>query len=120
MRETITVSIPDMVLSGNSVAHWGKKIKPKKAAREEGYYAALASKLKHARYKEADVHMVFYHKVTRVRDGDNFLILMKHTLDGFADAEIVVNDKGFKHYPIQFKIDKENPRVEITIEEVKN
>ena len=118
MKHTLTVTIPDMVLSGNSVAHWGRKLKPKKAAREEAYIVALASPLKGAMFDKADVHVTFYHKVSRVRDGDNFLKLLKHTFDGFALAGVIKDDSGFRHHPIDFKIDRDHARVEIEISEV--
>lgn len=115
---TITIPIPDMALSGNSTTHWRRRLKPKRAARETAYLTALASPLKDAMFDKASVHTTFYHTTKRKRDGDNFQKLLKHTFDGFAIAGVIKDDSGFRHYPVEFKIDKINPRVEIVIEKI--
>lgn len=57
----------------------------------------------------------------RRKDKDNIAFAMKFILDGMIKAGIIENDgwneiSGFTHH---FKVDKENPRVEVKIKEVK-
>lgn len=118
MKHTITVPIPHKSLNPNDGAHWRTAQPHKKRARENGYLAALASPLKLAMLDKAEVHVVFYHKENRTRDGDNFQRMLKSTFDGIAHAGVIKDDSGFRHYPIEFKIDKDNPRCEITIGEI--
>lgn len=118
MNNTITVSIPDPALSPNSRTHWVVKSKAKAKARQQACLIAMASPMVNAKYKLASTHAVFFHKTNRRRDGDNHLAALKAVFDGFADAGIIGDDSGFAHYPVVFKIDKENPRVEITIKEI--
>ena len=118
MNHTLTVSIPDKTLSPNARSHWGAKATAKKNARGEAYIIGLASDLCNQMWEIASTHVVYYHTMNRRRDADNYLARLKSTFDGLADAGIIRNDSGFVHYPIVFKIDKENPRVEITIKHI--
>lgn len=120
MSKPITVSIPPKTLSPNARVHWGAKAAAKKKAKEEAYLVAIASPIAGKMWGMASTHVVYYHKTNRRRDADNFLSLLKATFDGIAQAGVVKDDSGFVHFPIRFEIDKENPRVEIKIEEMES
>ena len=118
MNNTLTVSIPDPCLNPNKKAHWAKEGKARKKSKEDAYFVCLGSQLAGMLWDTASTDIVYYHNCVRVRDGDNHLAMLKGVFDGFAAAFVVKNDSGFRHNPVQFKIDKENPRVEITIKPI--
>jgi Holliday junction resolvase RusA-like endonuclease len=66
------------------------------------------------------LYIVWYCKNGR-KDPDNLSFTKKFVLDGMQAAGIIVND-GFKQvrgFNESFEIDKENPRIEIEVEEIK-
>jgi Holliday junction resolvase RusA-like endonuclease len=63
------------------------------------------------------VHAEFFHKTKRRRDIDNAIGCLKATYDGLVDAGVVEDDTPefmVRDMP-GMNIDKEDPRVEITI-----
>ncbi|MDD4888669.1 MAG: hypothetical protein PHU85_01970 [Phycisphaerae bacterium] len=67
------------------------------------------------RWESANVHAVFYHRTKARRDPTNLSSSLKHVLDGIADAGVVVNDRVLSPPTVEDRIDRERPRVEITI-----
>lgn len=57
----------------------------------------------------------FLFETKRRRDTDNLLAWLKSTIDGIADAGIVEDDSQFTYPPVTWDIDKDCPRIEITI-----
>jgi hypothetical protein len=117
----ITVPIPSAALSPNARRLWHQKCGPVRDARLHAKLLAIdcMNRLKMwtpPRWERAEVQATFYYPTKRRRDADNSASCLKPTLDGFADAGIVANDSGFTHKPVVLLVDKENPRVEITIE----
>ena len=112
---TLTLPLPHPSLCPNSRGHWRKAFKHERALKNAAYIAACASPLKNARLKVAYTKATFYNKDKRTRDRDNFLGRLKYAFDGFAEAGVIENDSGFFHHPVEFRIDKENPRVEVRI-----
>jgi len=113
---TITMPLPHKNLSPNARVHWSTKHSHRKKQRHAASFVAYSSALSGAKLERARVQATFYHKDRRNRDGDNYLAMLKGAFDGIADAGVVANDSGFVHMPVRFEIDKDNPRVEITIE----
>ncbi len=118
----VTLPLPHRALSPNARVHWREKATATKA------YRALASTSgreqiigqanagRHEwRWKSATAQATFFHTQNRRRDRDNLLASLKAAFDGIADAGIVADDSGITHLPVQCKIDKDSPRVEITI-----
>jgi len=100
-----------------SKEHWAKYAEEKHNRTEEIAYLAK-SQIK-GKYQKVDLVFTWFCK-NKKRDKDNIIAGQKFVLDGLVAAGIIEND-GWKqvgnifHY---FKIDRENPRVEILIEEV--
>ena len=100
-----------------SKEHWAKYAEEKHNRTEEIAYLAK-SQIK-GKYQKVDLAFTWFCK-NKKRDKDNIIAGQKFVLDGLVAAGIIEND-GWKqvgnifHY---FKIDRENPRVEILIEEV--
>ena len=65
------------------------------------------------------VSPVFFHTTKRKRDRDNLSGSLKAARDGIADAMtkwgLVEDDTGFVPMPPKSQIDKDFPRVEITV-----
>ena len=113
---TITLPLPHKHLSPNARVHWSTKHSHRKKQRNIAGVIANSSELSRANLARAKVQATFYHTQRRNRDGDNYLAMLKGAFDGIADAGVVANDSGFVHMPVRFEIDKDNPRVDITIE----
>lgn len=75
--------------------------------------------LKDATFNKITLYITWYCK-NKKQDKDNIAVGLKFILDGMVHARIIENDgwkqvHGFSH---KFEVDKDNPRVEITIIEV--
>ena len=117
---TITIPIPHKALSPNARCHYMTKATKVKAARNCAYwFAAVDSSCQPQRWTNAISTVVWYTKTKRRPDADNALAMLKPTFDGLADAGVLANDRNLAHNPIRFEVDRENPRVEVTISEVK-
>jgi hypothetical protein len=71
-------------------------------------------------WEKVEMTAVFFHKTDRRRDGVNHNAMLKAAQDGIVEAGLVVDDDA-KHWttmPPVFRIDREFPRVEITIERI--
>lgn len=127
---TIEVALPDRCLSPNVKAHWAKEYAAKKTLREA---VVNTIRIKHpemvgARWDKAELQYSFFHDCERVRDDDNHRAMMKAARDAFGPetetrkgrinpgVHMVDDDTNISDAaPVLFGIDKENPRVRITI-----
>lgn len=114
---TITLPLPPKQLSPNARPHHMAKArvvnKYRMAARLfTSGQLAIGYKPRH---KTATCQITWYAKTKRFPDGDNALASCKAAIDGIADSGFIDNDSGLTHLPVIFHVDKENPRVEITI-----
>lgn len=71
------------------------------------------------KYEMIDVEMTWYCKNKR-RDKDNIMAGQKFIFDGLVEANVIKNDGWAQIGDVShlFKIDKDNPRVEIQLREV--
>ena len=127
---TIEVGLPDRCLSPNVKAHWAKEYAAKKTLREA---VVNTIRIKHphmvgAQWDQANIQYSFFHPVERTRDDDNHRAMMKAARDAFGPETVtskgkinpgvhMVNDDTniSDAAPVLFAIDKEHPRVRITI-----
>lgn len=114
---TIELPLPHKGLTPNRRAQGGQYYKLKKAAREAGYLCAFAAlKRRDApQWEQARALIVRYGPNRMHPDGDNVVASLKHYIDGIADCGIIRNDRGLKTDPPILEVDKDNPRIEITI-----
>lgn len=100
--------------------HWGRIARAVKAYRREAYLATVAARNTHVLtglpWRRAAVRATFFHRQHRRRDRDNLLASLKPAFDGLADAGIVADDSRLVHMPVEQRLDRQNPRVEITVE----
>lgn len=118
---TIELPLPDKVLSPNARGkHWAKKSHAVKMARMVAGGIARSAWQQQEPMEKATLQATFYHRTKAKRDDDNLNGSLKAYRDGIADAGVVRDDHDMKNLePIQL-IDKEKPRVEITVTEVVN
>lgn len=110
----IQLELPPKELSPNARPHFMAKARLTKKYRST---AAMLARLKRPEkpWETALVQTTWYFKTNRKRDRDNLLASMKAAFDGLADGGVVGDDAGFVHLPPVIEIDKERPRVVITI-----
>lgn len=130
-KHTITIGIPDAVLSPNARSHWAKVSAAKKSLRRKvvDVITIMHPKLVDKRWESATIQYHFYFPDRRRRDDDNFAARMKAARDALGQrsynknglvngvgAGVVADDCGFTQLPTIMGYDKDNPRVEIHIE----
>lgn len=120
---TFEIPIPHKTLSPNARAHWRTTSKHKKHSRTLSYLAAL----RHSFIvkepwpgKECIVEATWHGRTASClrMDDTNARGSLKAAEDGITDAGVWDNDKGVRWEPIKFAVDKNNPRVTITVKHV--
>lgn len=118
---TIVLPLPNAVLSPNcTIGSFGgrmMKASASKRYRRLACEAVEAEDVATAPWPVVGVKASFYHKNGRTRDQDNAMGSLKAAYDGIVDAGLVVNDDydHMKRESPVFSIDKEYPRVILTI-----
>jgi len=115
----IELPLPPKELSPNARTYFIKKNKFTQQYRCIAKVAANYAKGRGFKaWRKAETEIQWFTKTKKQPDPDNALATLKAGFDGIADAGIVTNDRGLSHRPIVFFVDKENPRVCITIREL--
>jgi len=118
---TIVLPLPARVLQPNcTIGSFGGRMM--KAAATKRYRrlareAIEAEQIETAPWQRVEVCAAFYFASRRRRDQDNAIGSLKAAYDGIVDSGLVPDDdyEHMKRMPPTFKIDKEHPRVELTI-----
>ncbi len=133
-KHIITIGIPPATLSPNARSHWAAVAQAKKALRRTvaGVVAVQHNDIMEAGWESATIQYHFFFGDARKRDDDNFAARMKSARDALgppsrnkhgeingAGVGVVADDCGFTQLPTVMDIDRENPRVEIHIEETR-
>jgi crossover junction endodeoxyribonuclease RusA len=114
----IILPLPPKELSPNARCHWKPLQEIKRRYRTGAFLRTLEvlGRSPKPMLNRATTTITFYHSTGRFRDADNALASLKAGLDGITDAGVMANDHGFRHNPIEFMKDRDNPRVEIIID----
>ena len=116
---TIVLPLPSKYLHPNKTPRTrkGHIIKARLTRERRALCKALATAqaLDSIPWEAATFQAHFFFETNRRRDADNLLAWCKSTVDGIADAGIITNDSNFTYPPVQSSIDKDCPRVEVTI-----
>ena len=113
---TITLPLPGKLLSPNARPHYMALYRAKDSYRKMAdRRATLALAGARPLWTTATIQATFYHAQRRGRDRDNLNASLKSTQDGLADAGLILNDKGVTNLPPIQLIDRDRPRVELTI-----
>ena len=116
---TIVLPLPDKYLHPNRtpITRKGHIIRGKRTKERRALCKALAAaqQIESAPWPAATLQAHFLFETKRKRDGDNLTAWIKSTVDGIADSGIVKDDSDFTHLPSTYGVDRECPRLEITI-----
>lgn len=118
---TIVLPLPARVLSPNCTIGTMRgrfmKAAATKKYRRIAREAVEAEGIESAPWEMVDIRVAFFHSTNRKRDQDNAIGSLKAAYDGIVDSGLVEDD-DYEHMrrmsPV-FSVDKENPRVELTI-----
>lgn len=112
---TISLPIPNAALWPNSRKHWRAKAKFTKDHRQAAHDATELKPEGYFFTEFSGYTLAFFYPDKRRRDDDNAQASCKAYRDGIADA-LGVDDNTLRLLEIPtFAIDRENPRVEITL-----
>lgn len=118
----IELPLPAKALSPNARVHWSALASAKKAARMDANIATQCacnnSGQEWDQLAKATMQATFYHATKANRDDDNLNASLKAYRDGIADSGLVANDRDITSLPPIQLIDKQNPRLVVTIREV--
>jgi len=117
----IVLPLPARVLSPNcpvgSIGGRFARASASKRYRRLSRDAVLAECIETAPWKKVAVQAAFYHRAKRRRDQDNAMASLKAAYDGIVDTGLVPDD-DYEHMRREaptFEIDREHPRVVLTI-----
>ena len=110
--------LPPRELSPNARGHWRKRWRAGREYKAQACGVALDA-LGPGRpapcWKRARVRIVWYTKTRRHPDHDNAVAWLKAAFDGLTDAKIIADDNELTPEPIEFRVDREKPRVVFTV-----
>ena len=117
--EIITTELPTTPLSPNSRAHWRTKHKASKRLKNITAFstatAIVREQLVGQPFHEVTLLATYYHKCRRRRDPDNHIAMLKYAIDGLVLGGLLIDDDKITLKPVQFAIDKDNPRLELLV-----
>jgi len=114
----ISIKLPPRLLSPNARCHWSAKAKAARSYRLAAWAAAQSATTGiPERWLKASVQIIAYYPTRRHPDPDNLIASLKAAFDGIADAGVVANDRGLWPERPVIEVDKNNPRIELTITE---
>lgn len=117
---TITIPHPPDAASPNGRYHYYAVAAAKRKLYDWAYLAANAAcDCNPPRWRNATCKVIAYYSMRRRRDTDNITSSLKAAFDALQGAGIVWNDSGLVHLPSEIRIDRENPRIEIEVNEIK-
>lgn len=113
----VTLSFPPKELMPNALRrlHHQARARITKPYREEAGWVWRSQRLPAAALEVATARAVFYQPDRRRRDPDNLLLSLKPVWDGARDAGVLIDDDELYHLPVVKRVDRENPRVEISL-----
>ena len=126
MTETVTIilPLPPSCLSPNrppfSVGGRYRKAAAIKKQRRDARKAIEEERIDSGPWNQVEAQARFYHKKKRRRDGANFNAMLKGAFDGIVDAGLAIDDDHvhWTTLPPLFFIDRDHPRVEISVSRV--
>lgn len=118
---TITLPLPDRLLSPNTKAHWAIKSKATKLARRRAKLATIDQLAQPSAPDQPfySYTLAFFYSQNRNRDDDNAAASCKAYRDGIADA-LRIDDSTLHLRATTLAVDKKNPRLEITLHTTNN
>lgn len=114
----VTIPVPPKECSPNSRCHWRAKAKAVKGMRLAAWGAARVAldRCPPPSWPAAELRFTWYTRTKRRLDADNALSCLKGAIDGLRDAGVIADDNALTIHPATFAVDRENPRVVLTLE----
>lgn len=115
---TITLPLPDGRMSGHAKGGWRNKAALTKTMRYQACVMAMATgKIPKEAWAPARIDYAFFLASDRRTDEANLIQRCKPYVDGICDSGIILDDnwRVLKTGGVAVDIDRDNPRVEITI-----
>ena len=114
---TLVLPLPHNCLSPNARIHWTVKAGVTKKARRLARQAVEAEDICTKPWQKVKAQETFFYNVCRNRDERNAVAMLKAYYDGEVDAGLIEDDNYqiLTHGQPTFEIDRNDPRVEITI-----
>ena len=112
----IRLPLPPRALNPNSRVHWAVKARAVTDMRLAASVTALGSSI---RFTEPIIDAVFWHKTKKRRDRDNAIASCKAMIDGLSDAKLWDDDSCVHWGDVALMVDKDDPRLILTIRERK-
>ena len=119
MQRVLTLPLPPPALHAHAKGGWHGKSGPTKKYRMDAYLLASGRKYV-TRFERARLSIAFFWPNFIRRDTLNAVHSIKPAIDGIVDAGWIMDD-DWQHMEIgsiNSAVDRENPRVELTIEEL--
>lgn len=122
-----TVPIPDYALGPNgNRKHWASLKALKDKAKKEATDAIFVGVYQMGDdwdkvpfpWRKAEMWVTWYKPREGRLDADNARTRLKYTQDMLSETGVLVDDDQIVYHPIEFKVDKDNPRVEISLKPV--
>ena len=110
----ITLPLPGKDLSPNARPHFMAKAKQVRELRQATAIEAMVWCRENANtfpWPEATIQLTFYFARNGRRDPDNLLASAKAAFDGLRDAGVLMDDDKITHLPVEWKKDKDHPRL---------
>ena len=116
---TITLPLPNPMLSPNARVHRIVKARITKKHRTDAGWAAIEALHRRPgpQWKRAEITAVWFRRTDLPQhsiDQDNATAWLKSYVDGLQGS-ILENDRGLQWAPHEFRLDKADPRIELTI-----
>jgi crossover junction endodeoxyribonuclease RusA len=113
----LTLPLPHPALSPNARVHYMRRAGLVKRAKGAAYMLALEALdgRDPPSWRGVRVSAVPWFPTGHTRDGDNFIASMKSALDGVASALGIDDSRFVIDPPPMGNVDRDNPRVEITL-----
>ena len=113
---TVTLPLPSRALHAHTKGHWRTKAGPTQAAREMAAHSARQLRPP-VPFEAVTVSLCFFWPDNRRRDTLNSVQGIKPYIDGLIDAGLMADDRWqvMSIGRIVSSIDRDNPRVDITV-----
>jgi Holliday junction resolvase RusA-like endonuclease len=121
----VILPLPPRVLSPNvaqaTIRGRFAKAAATKKYRRQACKAVQEEQIETAPWGRVEVKVKFFFARKGRHDDENAMVSIKPAYDGFVDAGLVEDDDSehMRKWPPDFEIDKENPRVELTVTRIR-
>ena len=113
----LTFPLPPKEVNPNQAhsAHWKRTSKAKRRYKADMALGLVVQKVPVLMLREVMAQPAFYFRQQRRRDKDNAAASLKSCWDAMTEHGLLADDSGLTPLPPLLLVDRENPRLEVTI-----